>query len=274
MTGRQRLGNRVLSNGMEAQTWGAGPKQLVFIPGGPGSGLLRGMSGRVTRRWFAPFVEAGYTVHYVTRRRNMPEGHTVADMADDYAEAIREDLGGRVDLVVGESYGGMVAQFLAACHGETWRDLAIVVAAAEVSEWGKEVDSRIAAALAAGETTRAGRAFAEYAFPGERSRWVRRLVGPLIGRSVLSGADYPATDVLVEIEAELSFDARPVLPDVEAPVILLCGDSDRFFPAHLVAETARLIPHCTLVVYEGQGHLRVATSGRVVQDVLAFVGRR
>jgi pimeloyl-ACP methyl ester carboxylesterase len=91
---------------------------------------------------------------------------------------------------------------------------------------------------------------------------------------MLSGRDYPATDVLVEIEAELAFDSRPVLPDIASPVILLCGDRDRFFPRDVVEETARLIPDCRLVVYEGQGHMKVATSGRVVQDVLAFVDRR
>ncbi len=275
MAGRQPYRNRTLSNGMELQSWGAGPRTLLFIPGGPGSGLPRGMSGRLARRWFDPFVEAGYAVHYVTRRRNMPSGHTVADMADDHAHAIREGLGGRVDLVVGESYGGMVAQYLAARHGDCWRHLAIVIAAAEVSDWGKEVDSRLAAALVRDDAAGAGAAFAEYALPGPRSRWVRRLVGPVIGRTMLGGTSYPATDLLVETEAEMAFDSRAVLPDIAAPVILLCGDADRFFPVDLVEETARLIPDCTLVRYAGQGHMKVATSRRVVQDVLDFVdGRR
>jgi pimeloyl-ACP methyl ester carboxylesterase len=88
---------------------------------------------------------------------------------------------------------------------------------------------------------------------------------------MLYGASYPASDLLVETEAEMSFDSRAVLPDVAAPVILLCGDADRFFPVDVVEETARLIPDCTLVRYPGQGHLQVATSRHVVQDVLDFV---
>ena len=258
---------------LERQTWGAGPRTLLFIPGGPGTGLPRGISGRMARRWFDPFVEAGYAVHYVTRCRGMPVGHSVADIADDYAHAIREDVGGPVDLVVGVSYGGMVAQYLAARHGDSWRHLAIVVAAVEVSEWGKEVDSRLAAALARGDASAAGAAFAEYALPGRRSAGLRRLAGPGIGRTVVSGASYPPSDLLVETEAELAFDSRPVLPDVAAPVVLLCGDADRFFPREVVEETAGLIPECTLVVYEGKGHMKVATSRRVVEDVLAFVDR-
>jgi pimeloyl-ACP methyl ester carboxylesterase len=90
---------------------------------------------------------------------------------------------------------------------------------------------------------------------------------------MLSGTGYPTSDVLVETRAELAFDARPVLADIGSRIILLCGDRDQFFPIDLVEETARLIPECTLVRYEGQGHMRVASSRRVVHDVLGFVAR-
>ena len=37
-----------------------------------------------------------------------------------------------------------------------------------------------------------------------------------------------------------------------------------------VAETAGLIPNCTLIWYEGMGHMRAASSGRIPRDVLAW----
>lgn len=273
MEPQRGLRSGTFANGMEFLTWGDGPKVLLFLPGGPGSSVPTGMMSRMSRRWFAPFVETGYAIWMVTRRRGMPTGHTVADMADDYAQVISADLGGRADLVVGESYGGMIVQHLAARHGQFLGHLAIVVAAAEVSDWGKEVDSRLAAAVARGDTAGVGMAFAEYVLPGERSGWARRLVGPWIGRGLLSGKNYPPGDLQVEIEAEMSFDAWAVLPRIEVPVVLLCGDRDRFFPMDVVEETVRLIPDCTLVRYEGQGHMKVATSRRVPHDVLAFVQR-
>jgi pimeloyl-ACP methyl ester carboxylesterase len=262
------------ANGMDFLTWGSGPKTLLFVPGGPGSSVPQGITGRMARRWFAPFVEAGYAVWYVTRRRGMPPGHTVADMADDCAQVIAGELGGRVDLFVGESYGGMIGLHLAAAHGDLLGQVAIVVAAARVSDWGKEVDARLAAALARDDRVAAGAAFAEYALPGARSRWLRRLLSPVVARMVLSGKSYPPADVLIEVEAELAYDARPVLADIDVPVVLLCGDRDAFFPRDLVEETVRLVPDCTLVTYEGQGHVKVASSKRVPQDVLAFVERR
>ena len=261
------------ANGMDHVSWGAGPRTLLFLAGGPGSTVPTGLALRWSRRWFRPFTDAGYTVWHVTRRRHMPRGHSVADIADDYGQVIADELGGRADLVVGVSFGGMVAQYLAARHGERIGHVALVAAAAEVSAWGKEVDVRLADALARRDTARTGATFSEYLLPGERTRWVRRLMGPLVGRSLLSGHAYPPSDLVVEVEAELGFDARPALPGIRVPVVLLCGDRDRFFPPPLVDETVGLIPGCALVRYEGRGHGWVASTGRVPPAVLAFVHR-
>ncbi|HSO63462.1 MAG TPA: alpha/beta hydrolase [Ornithinibacter sp.] len=258
---------------MDHASWGAGERTLLFIGGGPGSSVPTGPWLRTSQRWFEPFTAAGYTVWYVTRRRRMPPGHTLADMADDYGQVVADELGGRADLVMGVSFGGMVAQLLAARHGDRIGHVALVAAAAEVSAWGKEVDLRLADAVRRGDTAATGAAFGEYLLPGERSRWVRRVAGPLVGRGLLSGKHYPPSDLVVELEAELAFDARPALPGIRVPVVLLCGDRDRFFPPAVVAETAALIPGCAVVGYEGRGHMWMASTKQVPPAVLAFVDR-
>lgn len=273
MTRARRLDTRqgTFANGMEYASWGTGPKVLLSIGGGPGSSLPSGMTLRMSQRWFAPFTTAGYTVWHVTRRRTMPRGHTVADVADDYGQVIAGELGGRADLVVGVSYGGMVAQLLASRHGDRVGHVAVVSAAAEVSPWGKEVDRHIADAVGCGDHARAGEAFAEYVLPGERTRWLRRLLGPVVARLAITGRAYPPSDVLVECESEVSFDARPALPGIRVPVILLCGDRDHFFAWDVVEETAALIPRCALIRHEGRGHAWVASTKQVPPAVLAFV---
>lgn len=259
---------------MDFATWGSGPKTLLFLPGGPGSSVPEGWMARMAQRWFDPFLDAGYAVWYVTRRRHQPRGHTVVDMADDVAAMIVDELGGRVDLVVGESFGGMIALQLAARHRDCVDRLAVVVAAAEVSAWGKDVDGRLLDALERSDLGAAGSAFAEYALPGDGTRWLRRLAGPVIGRSLFSGKRFPASDVLVETESELTFDAREALPEIRMPVVLVSGDRDRFFPPAIVEETARLIPDCTLIPYRGKGHMQVASDRRVARDVVGFVSQR
>lgn len=261
------------ANGMDYVTWGSGHRSLLFIQGGPGSAIPKGLMLRMSQRLFTPYVDAGFTVWVVTRRRHMPRKHTIADMADDYARMIGEELGGKVDVLVGESFGGMIVQYLAALHPDCCGQVALVVTGSRVSDWGKEVDARLARALAEGDVTAAGLAFAEYLLPKSGMKWLRRLVGPIVGRMLTSGRSYPASDVLVETEADEGYDSRPLLPRIEAPVVLICGDRDQFFHKDVVEETAALIPDCTIGWYEGKGHVRVASSRRVARDVLAFVER-
>jgi pimeloyl-ACP methyl ester carboxylesterase len=274
MAGEQGVRSGTFDCGMDYATWGAGPRTLLFVPGGPGSSVPSGVTGRMALRWFDPFVEAGYTIWYVTRARHMPAGHTVADMADDLAAVIVDELGGHVDLVVGESYGGMIALLLAARNGHHVGRLAVVVAAAEVSDWGKEVDERLAAALARSDASAVGATFAEYAMPGHGRRWLRGLVGPFLGRSLMSGKHYPPSDLLVETQAEITFSAWAALPQIHVPVVLVSGELDRFFPPAAVDQTVRLLPDCTPVRYAGRGHMQVASDRRVAQDVLDFVNDR
>ncbi|AOT04792.1 alpha/beta fold hydrolase [Arthrobacter sp. U41] len=265
--------NGSFANGMDYLSWGSGTETLLFIQGGPGSAVPHGVLRRMFRRQFDPFLHAGYSVWIVTRRRAMPPDHTIADMADDYARLIAEEFGGRVGVVVAESFGGMIAQYLAARHPESFGHMAMVVTAAELSDWGKDVDSRMARALADGDTDGAGTVFAEYLLPGRRLKWLRRLIGPVIRRQLLSGSDYPPQDVLTEVQGEVTFNSRAVLPQIRRPVLLICGGADQFFPREVAQETAGLIPDSTLIWYEGKGHLRAGSSGRVARDVLAFAGR-
>ena len=267
----------VFATGMEYLTLGNGPRTLLFLQGGPGSAIPAGIELSMTRRLFDPYVRAGYAVWVVTRRRHMPPGCTIGDMADDVAQVIATELGGRVDLLVAESFGGMIAQYLAALHPGCVGRVALVVTGAELSDWSKEADARLAAALARGDKAGAGTVLAEELLPREHMGLVRKAIAPVvgrvIGRRVLAERSCPPEDVLIEVQAGLAFDSRAVLPRIQAPVLLICGDRDQFFPANVLSETARLIPDCSLIWYKGQGHVRAAANRRVADDVLAFASR-
>ena len=103
----------------------------------PGQRGSRGQFRSDAGMQFKALIEAGFTVWQVTRRRNMPTGHSVADMADDYAQLIADQFGGRVEVVVGISYGGMIAQYLAANHPRRMARVVLALAAARVSDWGQ-----------------------------------------------------------------------------------------------------------------------------------------
>ena len=264
----------IFPNGMAYARWGTGPKTLLFIPGGPGNAAPGGMSVRMfplLRR----LVEDGYTAWYVARRRDMPKGHTIADMADDYARLVADELGGKVDLVVGVSYGGMIGFYLAARHPERFGHIAIAVAGYEVGEQGKSLDYDFARLMSEGRNGEAGALMVRNMAPGLRVPGAARVLGAVMGR-IMAGEAHPsfASDVMVEAEAEVACDARDVLPAIAVPVLLVCGDEDLYFSKEVYEETARLIPDCTLRMYEGAGHVGATRDGRLPQDVLDFVRQR
>ncbi len=100
-----------------------------------------GLTLRMVKSWSRPFVEQGYTVWWVTRKQNMPEGHLFADMADDYGQLIADEFDGKVDLVLGMSTGGQIGFYLAARHPDRFGHIVILVAGYEDSGEARQSSS-------------------------------------------------------------------------------------------------------------------------------------
>lgn len=257
------------SNGISYDAIGTGPRSVVFLPGGPG--MVPMAWKRIARTLLEPLAAGGCTVWRLTRRRDMPAGHSLADMADDVATVIDEAFGGRVDAVVGLSMGGMIAQFLAARHPDAMGRVVLLSAAATPTAATFASTRREGEAWGHGRYTEAGAAMFEDVLPGDRLGVVRRLLGVPMGRMLAKSASRP-DDVLVETAAVMDVDTRPVLPRITAPVLLIFGDKDTSFAPDIVEETARLIPACTLVRYSERGHGGAAWDERTPGHVLDFIG--
>lgn len=201
----------------------------------------------------------------------MPKGHSFADMADDYGQLISDEFGGKADVVLGMSTGGMIGFYLAARHPDRFGHIVITVAGYEDSERGKAILLPYARLAGDGKPGEAVAAMFDVLYPS-LPHGVGRALGAVTGRFTI-GQTHPyfANDILVEAEAELACDARDVLSDISVPVLLVCGDRDEGFSKQVYEETARLITNCTLRMYEGLGHMAVGRDKRFAPDVLDFV---
>jgi pimeloyl-ACP methyl ester carboxylesterase len=261
-------------NGMAYARWGTGPKDLLVIPGGPDNTAPKGSFLSKHLRVARPLVEDGWTAWVVTRKQRLPQGYSIADMADDYGQLIADEFGGRIEAALGLSTGGMIGLQLAARHPERLGRIAIVAAGYTADGPRRDGDLTYARLLHDGRPGEALASMLRDVYPSMRAPGAARCVGALLAPLVLRGAHASfRDDVLIEAVAEMAFDAKAILPDIPVPVLLIGGGEDQFFTRRDIEETAQLIPDCTLRIYEGKDHLAAVMDERLPEDVFDFVAR-
>lgn len=264
----------VFPNGMAYIRWGSGPKTLLWIVGGPGLGFPVGLRVALIPLVLRPFARAGYTCWLVNRKRDMPDGYTIAEMADDHAAIIADELGGKVDLVLGEDYGGVIGFYLAARYPERLDYLANASAGYAMADRGRAIDRDFATLVAEGRSTDAWAQMLATMAHDLRPPALVRVLASVMDRLFTdrSRPDF-VSNLVVETGAE-AFDAREILPDIQVPVLLIGGDQGPFFSREILEETSRLIPDCTLQIHEGRGDAGAVSSTQLPRVVLAWVNER
>ena len=119
--GQVQIGEQV----MEYISFGKGARKLSMLPGlGDGLKTAKGMAipFALLYRQFAK----DFTVYVCSRKNNLPEGYTIAQMAKDQAEAM-EKLGIDCADMIGVSQGGAIAQELALTYPDKVGKLILVV---------------------------------------------------------------------------------------------------------------------------------------------------
>jgi len=256
----------VYSNGIPYVRFGKGEKVLLVFSGGPGSFLPSGFMLRVFNEF--KHLAKHYTIYMMSRKTGLPEGYTTRDMAEDYATIVKDKFDGGPLDVMGMSYGGLIAQHLAADHPELIRRLVIAMAAYQLSDEGKKLDMKFAELLSEGKTRAALSSIAAIIEGGKIKRSVMKFFMGLFGPLMWSKPTNP-TDLLVEGKAEITHNFKNRLAEIKVPTLVIGGDKDYYFPVELYRETAAGIPNARLVLYEGKGH--IISGKQFDEDVLAFL---
>jgi len=204
----------------------------------------------------------------LNRRADLPRGMSMSDLAAEYADAIRADLDGPVDIL-GTSTGGSIAQQLAADHPDTVRRLVLVSTACRLGSVGRSVQGRMAAHLCAGRTRAAvGLAASDIAPWG--LGLPARVLGWTAARHVVPDAA-TATDLAVTLAAEDAFDLARCRRPIQARTLIVAGARDRFYGRELFAETAEVIPQSHLRLFRWHGHITVTGAPRAQAMIAGFL---
>jgi pimeloyl-ACP methyl ester carboxylesterase len=202
----------------------------------------------------------------VNRRAGLPRGMTMAAMAAEHAQAIREGLGAPVD-VIGISTGGSIAQQLAADHPDVVRRLVLLSTACRLGPDGKRLQRQVAARVRRGAYRQAIALLAGDIVP--RGRVVAGIVASVVGPLVLRDRQ-GMHDMATTIEAEDTFDLATLAP-ITAPTLIVCGRNDHFYGPELFAETARLIANSDLRILDDKGHVGALSDPRMREAVTSFL---
>jgi pimeloyl-ACP methyl ester carboxylesterase len=250
---------------------GGGSKTMMVWTGGPGNNIPRGWGFSQFTKGLTPLLDE-FSLVMLSRRSGMPNGYTTRDMSDDYAEVISAEYDGHIDLIIGISYGGIIAQHFAADHPELCDHIVICAAAYEVSEDGKQLDYRFAELLSQNKPRQAYQLFAPVFSSNRLVQAIMRPVLWLFGPAMMGDGDNDVfrRDVLIEAEAELAHDGRESLVRISTPTLVLAGDHDNYFPVELFRETVKLIPGGKLIIYPGKGH-NIISDKQIAEDIEAWV---
>ena len=218
----------VFDNGIPYVRFGKGEKILLVFSGGPGNDVPSGLMLRMFTNGLK-LVAQNYVVWIVTRKSNLPEGYTTRDMSEDYADLIRKEFdGGPIDIM-GVSYGGLIAQHLAADHSNLIRRLVIAMAAYKVGDEGKQLDTRFAELMSQGKTREASTTMISILYPGGIKKHLFKFFMWLFGSLIMSKPKNPS-DLLVEAKAECEHDSKNRLAEINVPTLVIAGDEDFYFP--------------------------------------------
>jgi pimeloyl-ACP methyl ester carboxylesterase len=241
---------------------------MLFFAGGPGNTVPSGLGATGFVRGMRAFTE-DYTVILVTRRSGLVPGYTTRTMADDYAELVRRELGGRVGLVLGASYGGLIAQHFAANYPELLDRLVIAMSGPVVSDQAKQLDLRYAELISQHRDRAAMVVRGKAAFTGASRFFMSPLLW-VLGKSLLGPVDETfRRDVVIEARAEAEHDSRDILDRIRVPTLVIGSTEDFAFPAETVEEMAKRIPGARLALYAG-GHTAAFLDRRFYPDVRQF----
>ncbi len=242
---------------------------LLFIPGTGGD--LRAKPNVFSGPFGKTFDLVAYDQRGLGQSSKPERPYAMADYADD-AAALMEHVGWDSALVVGVSFGGMVAQELVLRHPEKVHRL-VLACTSPGGEGGSSYPFHDIGHLT-------GEARARHLLPISDTRrdeaWARENPDEYAAMIAFAAAD-PWVDepgrregAIRQIEARAGHDTWNRLGAIACPVLIAAGAYDGIAPVSTQRGMAERIPGARLEVFEG-GHLFMLQDRRAVPAMIEFL---
>lgn len=227
---------------------GSGKRTLIVLPGlSDGIATVKGKAVILS----VPYkkFEDEFTVYMFSRKNKMPQGYSIEDMAEDQVKAMKA-LGIEKACVMGDSQGGMIAQYIAINHPEVVEKLILAVTTPYANSTVlNSVNAWLDMAKRDDYTTLMIDT-AEKMYSDGYLKKNRRFF-PLVAKMTK-----PKTydRFYINANAILKFDVRDKLSRISAPTLIMAGSDDKTVGNDAPAEFKAAIANSEVCIYEGYGH--------------------
>jgi 3-oxoadipate enol-lactonase len=230
---------------------GSGPP-LLLIPGLGATRLVFAPLLPLLTPWFRVAV---YDQRGIGASQPALGPFTTADLGDD-AAAVLDALAFPSATIVGASFGGMVAQQVAARHAGRVDALVLAATGPGTAHLVRQPDPAAAAALL-GKGARTPEEAYRVACTVLYSRRFREANPEFIDAQVRDRARRPiaARAFQAQLAASRAHDAWDALPLIRCRTLVMHGSDDEVMPVANAELLAERIPSATLEVFDGAGHL-------------------
>lgn len=242
--------------------FGNGETPFVIIPGltlrdvrGAGAGLA------LMYRLFAK----DYRVYVLDKKSDIPEGCTVASLAEDTAEAMSA-LGIADACVLGVSLGGMIAQELAIAHPALVKKLVLGVTSSRTNDTMRTVIGRW---ITLAENRAFGDIVNDMRTVMYSEKYVKRYgwMFPILAKCAKPGNE---TRFVRLAKACLTCDTFGRLDNIVCPTLVIGGREDRIVTGEASLEIAEKLS-CGIHMYEGLGHSAYEEAADFNKRIYAFL---
>ena len=204
---------------MDYLVFGKGTLPLVIVQGLNLTGLPGGYKIQPIRY---ELYAKNFRVYMVDRRRPLPESITVEDIAKDVADGLRI-LGVDNAYVIGNSQGGMIAQYLAINYPKLVKKLVLNVTTCEVDPvLEKNVKAWVEEAKETGDLDSISVKFTDLLYPPDKVPKVSKSMARLYAMQKRR----PPEDFIKLAEACLTVDTYDRLGEIKCPVRVMGGRKD------------------------------------------------
>lgn len=247
---------------MNIVSFGKGKKPLVFIPG---LSLQRVKGYTWIRALMYRKLGEEYRVYVFERKNEIPEGYTIADMADDVARGMRR-MGIRSADVLGISQGGMIAQYLTLNYPAMVKKLVLAVTTSRQNELMRSV---VATWIELAKRDAYEAIMMDMMEKVYSVKFAKRFKGfyPFFTKV---GKRRDITRFINMSKACFSLNTYDELERITCPVFVIGGKLDRILTGEASEEIAEKL-NCKIYMYEKYGHSAYEEARDFQKRILAFL---